>query len=142
MIKRTTFLRHKPDIVAEALVEALVEDVSYDFNEIFVLVHEKLRERKFGGGEEMLRLRLYEKLQILVRQGIVNRTGKKYQAVAEKLKTRRKEVAAEKLAAASKTQAPILPPLESKQPVAPGAEFKRSESRKKQSRTRAAESVL
>ena len=58
----------------------------FDFKALFLAVHENLRERKVaGGGEEMLRLRAYEKLQNLVQQGIVKKEGKKYRGVASGL---------------------------------------------------------
>ena len=44
------------------------------------------RGRPFDFGEEMLRLRAYEKLQNLVQQGIVTKTAKEYQGVAPALK--------------------------------------------------------
>jgi sugar-specific transcriptional regulator TrmB len=56
-----------------------------------------LRERNAAsGGEEMLRLRVYEKLQGLVGQGAVNRTvtgmTKKYKGVAPRMNTLRVEM--------------------------------------------------
>ena len=58
-----------------------------------------LRERNAaGGGEEMLRLRAYEKLQGLVSQGAVNRTiaggTKKYKGVAARMVVLRTEMKA------------------------------------------------
>ena len=51
--------------------------------ELFDIVHEKLRKRNAAsGGEEMLRLRAYEKLQNLVSRGMVKKTGKKYRGLA------------------------------------------------------------
>ena len=38
-----------------------------------------------GGGEEMLRLRAYEKLQNLVARGAVKKTGKKYKGLPSAL---------------------------------------------------------
>lgn len=40
----------------------------------------------FGGGEKMLRLRAYEKLQSLVRAGIVKKNGKEYRGDAAALR--------------------------------------------------------
>lgn len=60
---------------------------SYEFKALFDIVHCNLKERKVAsGGEEMLRLRSYEKLQNLVGQGIVKKTGKEYQGVASAMK--------------------------------------------------------
>ena len=48
-----------------------------------ILVHANLRARNAAsGGEEMLRLRAYEKLQTLVSRGMVKKTGKKYKGLA------------------------------------------------------------
>ena len=56
---------------------------SYEFKELFDLVHANLRARNAAsGGEEMLRLRAYEKLQTLVSRGMVKKTGKKYKGLA------------------------------------------------------------
>ncbi len=47
------------------------------------MVHASLRARNAAsGGEEMLRLRAYEKLQTLVSRGMVKKTGKKYKGLA------------------------------------------------------------
>src|SRR5947207_14264232 len=56
-----------------------------------------LRERNAAsGGEEMLRLRVYEKLQGLVGRGAVNRTitgtTKKYKGVAPRMRGRKEEM--------------------------------------------------
>ena len=49
--------------------------VSFEFKPLFDLVHANLRARKSAsGGEEMLRLRTYEKLQTLVGRGMVKKT--------------------------------------------------------------------
>ena len=48
---------------------------SFEFKPLFETMLLNLRERNAAsGGEEMLRLRAYEKLQGLVSQGAVNRT--------------------------------------------------------------------
>jgi hypothetical protein len=73
-----TFSRRGPDILTEELVAALSASTSIEFKPLFEIVHEKLRARKSAsGGEEMLRLRTYEKLQSLVSQGVVEKTIKK-----------------------------------------------------------------
>ena len=61
---------------------------SYEFKPLFDVILATLRERNAAsGGEEMLRLRAYEKLQSLVSQGAVNRTVngtvKKYKGEAK-----------------------------------------------------------
>ena len=79
--------RRGPDLLTEELVAVLSGGVAFEFKPLFEIVHEKLRARKAGsGGEEMLRLRAYEKLQNLVSQGMVNKTitkaGKHYKGCA------------------------------------------------------------
>jgi hypothetical protein len=77
------FSRRGPDYVTEELAAVLSAKTWFEFKALFTEVHEKLRERKVaGGGEEMLRLRAYEKLQNLVQQGVVKKEGKKYKGVA------------------------------------------------------------
>ena len=73
------FSRRGPDRVAEELAAVLSKKASFEFKALFEIVHANLRNRnQAGGGEEMLRLRAYEKLQNLVRAGIVKKTGKEY----------------------------------------------------------------
>jgi len=72
----------------EELASVLTSKGSYEFKTLFQLVHENLKARNAAsGGEEMLRLRAYEKLQMLVEAGIVERTGKEYRGVKAKLAT-------------------------------------------------------
>ena len=52
---------------------------SFEFKQLFDVVHDRLKKRNAAsGGEEMLRLRAYEKLQALVGAGVVKKTGKNY----------------------------------------------------------------
>ena len=77
-----------PDRIAEELATVLSKKASYEFKALFLIVHENLRSRNAAnGGEEMLRLRAYEKLQHLVQAGIVKKTGKEYTGVASALVT-------------------------------------------------------
>ena len=65
--KNNAFSRRLPDPVTEELVLVLSQKRSYQFKQLFEVVHDNLRRRKAAnGGEEMLRLRAYEKLQYLV----------------------------------------------------------------------------
>src|SRR6187399_1837221 len=81
--KKTAFSRRLPDLVTEELAAVLSSRSTYEFKELFELVHERLRARNAAsGGEEMLRLRSYEKLQNLVSRGMVKKTGKKYRGLA------------------------------------------------------------
>lgn len=53
-----------------------------EFKQLFDYVYDNLRQRGLAsGGEEMLRLRAYEKLQILVGRGMVKKNGKTYEAL-------------------------------------------------------------
>ncbi len=78
------FSRRGPDRVAEELAAVLSNsDESFEFKALFTVVHANLKERNAAsGGEEMLRLRAYEKLQNLVDAGIVKKVGKEYRGVA------------------------------------------------------------
>jgi hypothetical protein len=87
----TTFGRssshHGPDVVTEELIAVLSSRIPLEFKSLFDLVHANLKERNLvHGGEEMLRLRSYEKLQNLVNRGwvtkTVTKTTKKYQGLA------------------------------------------------------------
>ena len=94
MSKRSaiSFTRRAPDNITEELVAVLSSKASFEFKPLFDIILLNLRERNLaGGGEEMLRLRAYEKLQGLVHQGAVNRTitggTKKYKGVRPRLQT-------------------------------------------------------
>ena len=66
----------------------LSKKASFEFKALFLVVHANLKARNAAsGGEEMLRLRTYEKLQNLVQAGIVKKTGKEYRGVAAALVT-------------------------------------------------------
>ena len=81
--KKTAFSRRLPDLVTEELVSVLSRKTAFEFKQLFEIVHENLRARNAAsGGEEMLRLRAYEKLQNLVARGMVKKTGKKYRGLA------------------------------------------------------------
>src|SRR6187549_935817 len=84
MQRKSAFSRRLPDLVTEELVAALSKKGStFEFKQLFDVVHERLRARNAAsGGEEMLRLRAYEKLQNLVSRGMVKKTGKKYRGLA------------------------------------------------------------
>jgi hypothetical protein len=84
--KFSSFSRRVPDNITEELVAALSGSKSYEFKPLFSVIHAALRARNAAsGGEEMLRLRTYEKLHNLVRQGQVKKTGKKYKGVTNAL---------------------------------------------------------
>lgn len=80
--KRTRFSRRLPDHVTDELVNALTIKKTYEFNTLFEAVYEQLKLRNaVSGGEEMLRLRAYEKLQNLVSRGLVEKVGKTYRGL-------------------------------------------------------------
>ena len=86
--KKTAFSRRLPDLVTEELASVLSSKTTYEFKELFDVVHENLRNRNAAsGGEEMLRLRAYEKLQNLVARGMVKKEGKKYKGIPKQLAT-------------------------------------------------------
>src|SRR6187200_2103549 len=94
-----SFSRRMPDNVTEELVAVLSSRASFEFKPLFEIILLNLRERNAAsGGEEMLRLRAYEKLQGLVNQGAVNRTvtgaTKKYKGVAPRMVVLRAEMKA------------------------------------------------
>src|SRR5207302_3953928 len=72
----------KPDVLGEELFAVLSKKRSLEFKALFDILHARLIARNaVSGGEDMLRLRTYEKLQILVNQGAVKKAGKEYQGV-------------------------------------------------------------
>lgn len=76
------FSRRGPDIITEEIVSVLLGKSTFEFKALFDVVHLNLRARNAAsGGEEMLRLRAYEKLQALVGSGVVRKTGKNYQGI-------------------------------------------------------------
>jgi predicted transcriptional regulator len=82
------FSRRGPDRVAEELASVLSGKTSFEFKALFTVVHANLRARdQASGGEDMLRLRAYEKLQNLVQAGIVRKTGKEYRGIAAGLES-------------------------------------------------------
>ncbi len=90
MSKAVSFTRRGPDNITEELVAVLSCRASFEFTALFDVILANLRERNAAsGGEEMLRLRAYEKLQSLVNQGAVTKTvtgiTKKYKGVNARL---------------------------------------------------------
>jgi len=84
---KSSFARKGPDVLTEELVAVLSQKTSFEFKPLFEILHANLRARKAAGSsEEMLRLRIYEKLQQLVAQGSVKKTiageVKKYKGTA------------------------------------------------------------
>jgi hypothetical protein len=109
MSNHSGFTRRTPDIMTEELCAILSQKVSYEFKPLYDLVYANLHARNAAsGGDEMLRLRAYEKLQNLVNGGMVTKSAdKKYrgrpaalQAVSSRLEEWR--VAAKERTAASR----------------------------------------
>src|SRR4029078_11842795 len=101
MSKRSafSFTRRAPGCITEELIAVLSSKASFEFKPLFETMLLNRRERNAAsGGEEMLRLRAYEKLQGLVSQGAVNRTvtgtTKKYKGVAKRMVMLRDEMKA------------------------------------------------
>ncbi|HEY3899475.1 MAG TPA: hypothetical protein VGM54_12715 [Chthoniobacter sp.] len=87
MNKRYTMRRGGPDVLTEELVNVFSSRGDIEFKPLFDLVYARLQGRKAAhGGEEMLRLRAYEKLHWLVRMGGVVKTGKLYRGNSGKLR--------------------------------------------------------
>ena len=79
MAKHSGFTRRAPDIMTEELCAILSQKTSFEFKPLYELIYANLHARNAAsGGDEMLRLRAYEKLQNLVHDGMVTKTAKKY----------------------------------------------------------------
>ena len=80
--RKTRFSRRVPDHVTDELVNVLSSGKTHEFNALFGLVYENLKlKNAVSGGEEMLRLRSYEKLQNLVSRGLCQKVGKTYRGL-------------------------------------------------------------
>jgi hypothetical protein len=95
-MKNRLILRRKyRDLLVEELVDAFSGVGEFEFKPLFTSIYANLRERKAAhGGEDMLRLRLYEKLQWLVQSGGVEKTGKFYRGNSKMLGPLREQIAA------------------------------------------------
>jgi hypothetical protein len=79
MAGHSGFTRRTPDIMTEELCAILSRKTSFEFKPLYDLVYANLHARNAAsGGDEMLRLRAYEKLQNLVHDGMVTKIDKKY----------------------------------------------------------------
>ena len=60
--------------MTEQLAVVLSADSSFEFKVLFEMLHSNMKARNLAnGGEEMMRLRAYEKLQALVNRGMVEK---------------------------------------------------------------------
>lgn len=81
--KRSAFTRRSVDHVTDELVIALAGGETIEFKPLFAKVFEGLKSRNaVSGGEEMLRLRCYEKLLKLAGSGMVEKKDKTYRGLA------------------------------------------------------------
>jgi hypothetical protein len=70
-------------LVVIHLLEVLSSEEWVEFKPLFLTLLKTLRDAgKASGGEEMLRLRAYNALQVMVRQGVAERSGKNYRKAA------------------------------------------------------------
>lgn len=105
--RRTRFSRRLPDHVTDELVTVLSTNTNFlTFNELFLLVYENLKKKNaVSGGEEMLRLRAYEKLQNLVNRGLVEKSARTYKGLKGLEKASSAAVAAAQAEAQAKAEA-------------------------------------
>jgi hypothetical protein len=80
--RRRSFTRRVVDHVTDGLVDVLSDGKTYEFKGLFAKVYEGLKiKNAVSGGEEMLRLRCYEKLQKLTSRGLVEKKLKSYRGL-------------------------------------------------------------
>jgi hypothetical protein len=109
MKKAIQLMRSGPDYLIEELTVALSNDAWFEFKPLFLVVYAQLRQRKaIGGGEEMLRLRAYEKLQNLVRNGCVEKSGKKYRGIRKALEALKAQTEAQAAARLAHTSQEVV----------------------------------
>src|SRR3954462_8275469 len=78
MANHSGFTRRTPDIMTEELCAILSRKTSFEFKPLYDLIYANLHARNAAsGGDEMLRLRAYEKLQNLVHDEMVTKPAKK-----------------------------------------------------------------
>ncbi len=95
--------RRLVDYVTDELVLVLGDRCAYEFRPLFTKVWEGLKHKNLASGsEEMMRLRLYEKLLNLSKRGFVRKTGKAFTGLANL----HEAGSAHKLAAAASKAAP------------------------------------
>lgn len=82
--KRYQFCQRRvADPISEELTKILMDGAEHEFRPLFSGVFQALKARKaVGGGEEMIRLRCYEKLIRLTQAGLVVKRGKTYRSLA------------------------------------------------------------
>ncbi len=104
--RKTLFSRRVPDHVTDELVNVLSKPETYEFNTLFGLVYDNLKlKNAVSGGEEMLRLRSYEKLQILVSRGLCAKVNKTYRGLEGLRAAHNAAIAARSAAVMARTEA-------------------------------------
>ena len=79
--RRSSSSRQTPDLVTDELIIILHEAGMLEFNDIFQRTVIVMKQKHMSlGGEEILRLRIYEKLQGLVSAGGLVKKGREYTA--------------------------------------------------------------
>ena len=74
-------------MLTEELVNAVPENSDFEFKPLFAVIYANLRARKGAhGGEDMWRLRIYDRLQWLVQVGGVDKIGKTYRGNSIRLR--------------------------------------------------------
>ena len=80
--KRPTFSRRSADHITDEIVSALADGIAIEFKPLFAKVFAGLKNRNaVSGGEEMLRLRCYEKLLKLSKDGLIEKSAKTYRGL-------------------------------------------------------------
>lgn len=122
-----------PDVITLELAAVLSSATWFEFKPLFLIVHGNLRARNAANvGEEMLRLRTYDKLQNFVQQGFAEKVGKQYRGIAKLLAVfaEQAEQAAEaKRASTSAAVAAVAAVAAEPEPVAVAVEAAPSVSR-------------
>jgi len=138
MQRKSAFSRRLPDFITEEIVKFLIKkNAPVEFKQLFDTVYARLKEKhSVSGGEEMLRLRVYEKLHTLSEMNMVKKVGKKYRALAAIAKalpakgSTRKKAPAVKKAIPTKKTAPAKPVAAKKVAPAKPAATKKAASAK------------
>jgi len=129
MKKPAHFARRLPDVITLELAAVLSSATWFEFKPLFLIVHGNLRARNAANvGEEMLRLRTYDKLQNFVQQGFAEKVGKQYRGIAKLLAVFAEQAvqAAEAKKAATAAAAALEP-----EPVAVAASVSSAPSKRK-----------
>ena len=80
--KKVGFSRRVVDHVTDELVTVMSGGAVYEFKDLFNVVYAGLKlKNAVSGGEEMLRLRCYEKLLKLTSRGLVEKKLKSYRGL-------------------------------------------------------------